>query len=158
MGAAVPAAYFWHAETPRKVSRHSESGVQNWPAPPPKAIAHRFLWPFSAGRTWRPGLRIVIFGRGCARGLFLAHGGTSQRLTPFRARRTKLASPTPKGYSPPDFVAFFRWTNLAPRPSGSYFWARLCPQPMFGTRRPLGKSRGIPNPADEVGQPQPPRV
>ena len=76
-GVALPAAYFWHTEAPRKVSRHSESGGRSWPAPPPKAIAHPFLWPFSAGRTCRPGLRAVIFGCGCARSLFLAHGGTS---------------------------------------------------------------------------------
>ena len=158
MGAAVPAAYFWHTEAARKVSRHSESGGRSWPAPPPKAIAHPFLWPFSAGRTWRPGLRAVIFGRGCARGLFLAHGGRSQSLAPFRVPRTKLASPTSQGYSPPVFVAFFRWTNLAPRPSGGYFWLRLSPRPIFGTRRPLAKSRAIPSPADEVGQPHPPRL
>ena len=126
--------------------------------PTPKTITHPFLWPFSAGRTWRPGLRGVIFGQGCARGLLLAHGGASQSLAPFRDRRTKLASPTPKGYSPPVLVAFFRRTNLAPRPSGGYFWARLFPWPIFGTRRPLAKSRGIPSPADEVGQPHPPRL
>ena len=197
---------------------HSESGGRSRPAPHPKAISHPFLWPFSAARTWRTGLRAVIFGRGCAHGLFLAHRGISQSLAPFRARRTKLAistpqgysppffvaffrwmdlaprpsgcyfwarlcprpifgtrrplaksrpfrvrrsklaSPTPQCYSPPVFVAFFRWTNLAPRPSGGHFWARLCPGPIFGTRRPLAKSRAIPSPADEVGQPHPPML
>ena len=158
MGAALPAAYFWHMEAPRKLSRHSESGGRSGPGPPPKAIAHPFLWPFSAGRTWRPGLRAVIFGCGFVRGLYLAHGGSSQSLAAFRVRRTKSASSTPQGYSPPVFVVFFRWTNLAPRPSGGYFWARLCPRPIFGTRRSLTKSRGIPSPADEVGQPHPPRL
>ena len=152
MGAALPMAYCWHTEAPRKVSRHSESGGRSWPAPPPKAIAHPFWWIFSAGRTWRPGLGVVIFGRGSARGLFLAHGGTLQILAPFRVRRTKLASRTLEGYNPPVCVAFFRWTNLSPRPSGSYFWARLCPWPIFSTRRCLAKSRAIPSPADEVGQ------
>ena len=128
-----PAPYFWHTEAPRKVFRHSESGGRSWPAPPPKAIAHPFLWPFSAGRTWRPGLRAVIFGRGCARGLFLAHRGRSQSLAPFRVRRTKLASPTPQGYSPPVFWAFLRRTNLGTGPSGAYFWARQWPRPIFGT-------------------------
>ena len=158
MGAALPAAYFWHTEAAHKVSRHSESGGRSWSAPPPKAIAHPFLCPFSSGRTCCPGLRAVIFGRRFARGLILAHGGPSQSLTAFRVRRTKLASPTPQGYSPPVFVAFFRWTNLAPRPSGGYFWAQLCPRPMFGIRSPLAKSRGIPSPADKVGQPHPPRL
>ena len=158
MGCLVSISYVWHTEAPRKVSRHSESGGRSWPAPPPKAIAHPFLWPFCAGRTWRPGLRAVIFGRGFSRGLFLAHGGPSQSLAAFRVRRTELARPTPQGYSPPVFMAFFRWTNLAPRPSVGYFWARLCPRPTFCTRRPLAKSRGIPSPADEVGQPHPPRL
>ena len=158
LGAAESFSYFWRTEVPRKVSRHSESGGRSWPATPPEAIAHHFWWPFSAGRTWRAGVRAVIFGRGCTRGLFLAHGGASQSLTPFRVRRTKLASPTPQGYSPPVFVAFFRWTNLAPRPSVGYFWARLCPRPIFGTQRRLTKSRAIPSPADEVGQPHLPRL
>ena len=158
LGAAVPAAYFWHTEAPRKVSRHSESGGRSWQAPPPKAIAHPFLWPFSVGRTWRPGLRAVILGRGFGGSLSLAHGGPSQSPAVFRVWRTKLASPTPQGYSPPVFVAFFRWTNLAPRPSGGYFWTRLWPRPIFGTRRHLSKSRAIPSPADEVDQPHPPRL
>ena len=158
MGPAVPAAYFWYTEAPRKVSRHSESGGRSWPAPPTKAIAHPFLWLFSAGRTWCPGLRAVIFGRGCARGLYFAHGGAAQCLAPIRVRRTKLASPTPQGYSPPVFVAFFRRTNLAHSPSGGYFWAWLWPRSIFGTRRHIRKSRAIPSPADEVGQPHPPRL
>ena len=158
MGAALAAAYVWRTEAPRKVSRLSESGGRSRPAPNPKVIAHPFLWPFSAGRTLRPGLRAVIFGRGYAHGLFLAHGGPLQSLAAFRVRRTKLASPTRQGYSPPVFVAFFRRTSLAPRPSGGYFRALLWPQPIFGARRPLGKSRGIPSPAGEVGQPQTPRL
>ena len=158
MGSALSAAYFWYTEAPRKVSQHSESGGRSWPVPPPKAIPHPFLWPISAGRTWRPVLRAVIFGRGFVRGLFLANGGPSQSLAAFRVRRTMLASPTPQGYSPPVFVAFFRWTNLAPRPSGRYFCTWLCPQPIYGTWRCLAKSRAIPSPADEVGQPHPPRL
>ena len=160
MGAALPAAYFWHTEAPRKVSRHSEYGGRRGPAPRPKAIAHPFLWHFCAGRTWRPSLWAVIFWRGFARGLCLAHGGPSQSLAVFRVWRTKLASPTPQGYLPHVFVAFLRWMNLVNRPSGGYFWARLCPRPIFGTRRRLAKSHGIPSPspADEVGQPHPPRL
>ena len=158
MGTAVPVAYFWHTEAPHKVSRHSESRGRSWPAPPPQAIAHPYLWPFSAGRTWRPGLRAVIFGRGCARGLFLAHGGATESLAPFRVRRKKLASPTPHGCSPPVFVAFFRWMNLAPRPSSCYFWARLSPRPIFGTRTCLANFRAIPSLADEVGHSHPPRL
>ena len=152
MGAAVPAAYFWTTEAPRKVSRHSVSGGRSWPAPPPKAIAHPFLWPFSAGRTWRPGLRVVIFRCGFARGLFFAHGGPSQSLAAFRVRRTKLASPTPQGAHP------FLWPFSAGRTWGPGLWARLCPQPIFGTRRHLTKSCAIPSLADEVGQPHPPRL
>ena len=158
MGVALAAAYIWHAEAHRKVSQHSESGGRSRPASPPKAIAHPFLWPFCAGRTWRPGLRAVIFGSGFTCCLFLVHGGPSQSLAAFQVRRTKLARTTPQGYRPPVFVAFFRWTNLAPRPSGGYLCARLCPWPMFGTQRPLAKSRGIPSTADEVGQPHPPRL
>ena len=158
MGAAVPVAYFWHTEAARQVWGHSESRGRTSLTPPPKAIANPFLWTFSAGRTSRPSLWAVIFGCDCARGLCLAHGGPSQSLAAFRVRRTKLASPTPQGYSPPVVVAFFRWMNLAPRHSGSYFWARLCPRPIFGTRRRLAKSRAIPSPADEVGQPYPPRL
>ena len=158
MGAAVPVAYFWHTRAARKVWGHSESCARTSPTPPTKAIAHSFFGHFSAWGSWHPDLRGLIFGRGCARGLFLAHGGGSQSLVPFRVRRTKLASPTPQGYSAPVFVGFFRWTNLAPRPLGGYFWARLCPRPIFGTRRRLAKSRAIPSPADEVGQPHPPRL
>ena len=156
--AAVPVAYFWHTEAARKIWGHSESGGRTSPTPPTKAIAHPFFGHFSAGGFWHHNLRAIIFGRGFARGQFLAHGGPSQSLVAFRVRRTKLASPTPQGYSPPVFMAFFRWTNLAPRPSGGYFWARLWPRPIFGTRRALTKSRGIPSPADEVGQPHPPRL
>ena len=100
-GRGLPAAYFWHTEAPCKVSRHSESGGRSWPAPPPKAIAHPILWPFSAGRTWHPGLRAFIFGRGCVRGLFLAHAGASHSLAPFRVQRSKLGSPPPKAIAHP---------------------------------------------------------
>ena len=155
MPAALTAAYFWHTEAPRKGSWHSESDRRSWLAPTPKAIAHPFLWTFSAGRTWRPGLRAVIFGRGFVRSLCLSHGSPSQSLVAFRVRRTKEDSPTPQGYSPPVFVAFLHWTNLAPWPSGGYFWTRLCPQPIFGTRRCLAKSRAIPSPADELASPTP---
>ena len=107
MGDTLTAAYFWHTEAPCKVSRHSEYGGRSWPTPPPKAIAHPFLWPLSAGRTWRPGLRAGIFGRGCARGLFLVHGGPSQSLAPFRVRQTNIASqPPPKAIAHPFFGHF----------------------------------------------------
>ena len=36
LGAALSAAYFWHTEAARKVSRHSESGGRSWPAHPPR--------------------------------------------------------------------------------------------------------------------------
>ena len=127
LGAAVPVAYFWHTKVARKVWRHSESGGRTWPARPPNAIAHPFLSPFSAGRTWRPGLRAVSFGRGCTRGLFLAHGGRPPRLVPFRVPRANFAHAPHQGYSPPGFWPFFRWGVLGPRPSGADFWARLCP-------------------------------
>ena len=35
--------------------------------------------------------------------------------------------------------------------SGARFWARPCPRPIFGTRRPDTKSPPIPSPADEFG-------
>ena len=98
------------------------------------------------------------FGRGSTHGLFLAHGVPSQSLAPFRFRRTIMASPSPQGYCPPVFWAFLRRTNLGKGPSGAYFWARQCPQPIFGTRRPLAKSDPIPSPADEFGQRFPPRL
>ena len=158
MGAAVPVAYFWHTEAPRNLSPHSESGGRTWPAPPPKATADPFFCHFSGGRTWGPDLRAVIFGRGCARGLFLAHGRPSQCLAPFRFRRKNMASPTPQGYSPPLFLAIFWRTNLGTRPSGGHFWVRLRPWPIFGSRMPLAKSRPIPSPAGDLGQPHTPRL
>ena len=57
-------------------------------------------------------------------------------------------------YSPHVFWPFFRWGVLAPRPSGAYFLARL----IFGTPRPLAKSRPIPSPADELRPRPPPRL
>ena len=158
LDAAVTAAYFWYREARRKVWPHSESGGRIWPAPPPKAIAQPFFGHLCGGRTWGRDLRALIFGRGSARGLFLAHGGPSQSLGPFRVRRTNLASPSPQGYSPPVCWAFLRRTNLGTGPSGAYFWARQCPCSIFGTRRPLVKSGPIPSPADELGQPLPPRL
>ena len=77
LDANVPAAYFLGPEAARKVSPHSESGGRTWPAPPTKAIAHPFFGHFSAGGFWHHNLRALIFGRGFARGLFLAHGGPS---------------------------------------------------------------------------------
>ena len=153
LGAAVPAAYFWHTEAPPKVWPHSESGGRTWPAPPSKAIAHPFFEHFCGGRIWGRDLRVLIFGRGSARGLFLIHGGPSQSLAPFRDQRMNLASPSPQGYSPPVFWAFLRRTNLGTGPSGPYFWARQCPRPIFGTRMPLAKSGPILSPADELGHP-----
>ena len=158
LGADTSAAYFWYAEATRKVSPHSESGGRSWPAPPHKAIAHPFFGHFSVGGFGRADLRVVIFGRSCARGLFLARRGRSQSLTPFRVRRTKLASPSPQAYRPPVFWPFFRWAVCARRPSGGYFLVRLYPRSIFSTRRTLAKSRPIPSPADEVGQPLPPRL
>ena len=133
-------------------------GPSQSPAPPPKAIAHTFFGHFCGGRTWGRGLRALIFGRGSARGLVLAHGVPLESLAPFRVRRTNLASPSPQGYHPPVFWAFLRRTNLGMGPSGSYFWVRQCPRHIFGTRRPLVKSGPIPSPADELGQPLPPRL
>ena len=150
LGAALPAAYFWHPEAPRKVSPHSESGGRTSPTPSSKAIAHPIFGHFSAGGCWRPDLRALIFGRGCARGLFLAHGGRPQSLGPFRVRRTNFAHAPRQGYSTPVFWPFFRWGVLAARPSGAHFWARLCPWPLFGTRRPPAKYGAIPSPADEL--------
>ena len=158
MGAAVPVAYFWHTEAARQVWCHSESRGRTSPTPPTKAIAHPFFGHFSAGGFWHHDLRALIFGRGFARGLFLAPRGPSQSLAPFRVRRTNLASPSPQGYSPPVFWAFLRRTNLGTGPSGAYFWMRQYPRPIFGTRRPLVKSGPIPSPADELGQPLPPRL
>ena len=158
MGAAVPVAYFWHTEAARKVWDHSESGGRTSPTPPTKAIAHPFFGHFSAGGFWHHDLRALIFGRGFARGLFLAPRGPSQSLAPFRVRRTNFTSPNPQGYGPPVFWPFFRRRALAPRPSRTYFWARLCPRPIFGTRRPAAKSHPIPSPADELRQTQPPRL
>ena len=175
LGAAVPAAYVSHTEAPRKVWPHSESGGRTWPAPPPKAIAHPFFGHFYGGRTRGQDLWALILGYGSTRVLFLAHGGPSQSLAPFRVRRTNLASPSPKAIAHPFFGHFcggrtwgrelralifgrgsarglflahggpsqilapfrVRRTNLWTEPSGAYFWARQCPQPIFGTRRPL---------------------
>ena len=158
LGVAVSAAYIWHTEAPRKVWPHSEPGGRTWPAPPPKAIAHPFFGHFCGGRTWGRDLRVLIFGRGGARGLFLADGVPSQSLAPFQDWRTNLTSPSPQGYSLPVFWDLLRRTNLGTGPSGAYVWARQSPLPIFGTRRPLAKSGPIPSPADELGQPLPPRL
>ena len=158
MGAAVPVAYFWHTEAARQVWCHSESRGRTSPTPPTKAIAHPFFGHFSAGGFWHHDLRALIFGRGFARGLFLAPRGPSQSLAPFRVRRTNFARAPHQGYSPPVFWPFFRWGVLGPRPSGADFWARLCPWPIFGTRRPPAKSGAIPSPADELRPRPPPRL
>ena len=113
---------------------------------------------FSAGGSWHPDLRGLIFGRGCARGLFLAHGGRPPSLGPFRVPRTNFAHAPHQGYSPPVFWPFFRWGVLGPRPSGADFWARLCPWPIFGTQRPPAKYGAIPSPADELRPRPPPRL
>ena len=155
---AVSAAYFWHTEAARKVSAHSESGGRCWPQSPTKAIAHPSFWAFSAAGLCHGGLRVLVFGRGCAWDIPRAHEGRSQSLGPFRVRRMKLA-PTPhQGYSPTLVLGFFRWGVVGRGPSGARFWARPCPRPIFGTRRPLEKSRRIPSPADEVGPNPPPRL
>ena len=98
----MPAAYFLHTEAAPKVSPHSESGGRSWPQPPTKAIAPPSFWAFSTGglRDW--GLPVLVFGRERAHGLFLAHGGRSQSLTPFGARRTKFA-PSPHQGLPQNF-------------------------------------------------------
>ena len=158
MGAAVPVAYFWHTEAARQVWCHSESRGRTSPTPPTKAIAHPFFGHFSAGGSWDPDLRGLIFGRGCARGLFLAHRGRPPSMVPFRVPRTNFAHAPHQGYSPPVLWPFFRWGVLAPRPSGAYIWARLCPRLIFGTPRPLAKSRPIPSPADELRPRPPPRL
>ena len=158
MGVAVRTAYFWHTEAARKVSSHSEYGGRSGPQPATKAITHPSFWAFSAGGFCDGGLRGLVFGRGRTRGLFLAHGGRSQSLAPFRVRRTKLA-PTPhQGYSPPLVLGIFRWWVVGRGPSGARFWMRSCPRPIFFTRRPLVKSRPIPSPADEVGPNPPPTL
>ena len=158
MGAAVPVAYFWHTDAPRQVWCNSESRGRTSPTPPTKAIAHPFFGYFSPGGSWDPDLRGLIFGRGCARGLFLAHGGRPPSMVPFRVTRTNFAHAPHQGYSPPFFWPFFRWGVLGPRHSGADFWARLCPWPIFGTQRPPAKYGAIPSPADELRPRPPPRL
>ena len=158
MGEAVPVAYFRHMEAARKVWGHSECGGRTSPTPPTKAIAHPFFGHFSAGGSWHPDLRGLIFGRGCVRGQFLAHEGRLQSLGAFLVLRTNFAHAPHQGYKPPVFWPFFRWGVLAPRPSGADIWLRLCPWPIFGTRRPLAKSGAIPSPADELRPRPPPRL
>ena len=114
-------------EAARKVWPHSESGGPTSRHLPTKAIAHPPFWPFSAGRFWDGGLRALVFGRGCSRGIPRAHGGRSQSLGPFRVRRTNFAPPPHQGYSPSPVLALFRWAVLGQGPSGARFWVRLCP-------------------------------
>ena len=84
--------------------------------------------------------------------------GRSQSLAPFGARRRKFTPSPHQDYIPPVFWPFFRWGVLGPRTSGAVFWARLCPWPIFGTRRPPAKSGAIPSPADELRPRPPPRL
>ena len=79
-----------------------------------------------------------------------AHGGQSRSLASFRVWRTNFASAPHQDYSPPIFLAIFRWRLLVPQPSVAYFWERLCPRLPAGTRRPLAKSHAIPSPADKL--------
>ena len=107
--AVVPVAHFWHTEAASKVSAHSDSGGRSWPQPATKAIAHPSFWAFSAGGLWDNGLRVLVFGLGCAWDIPWAHGGRSQSLGPHRVRRTKLAPSPLQGYSPPLVLGIFRW-------------------------------------------------
>ena len=157
-GAAVPVGYFLYTEAARKFLPHTESGGRSWPQPPTKAIAHPSFWAFSAGGLWDGGLRALVFGRSYGWDIPRANGGRSQCLGPFRVPRTMLAPAPHQGYSPPLVLGIFRWGVVGRGPSGARFWARPCPQPIFGTRRPLAKSRPIPSPADEVGPSPPPRL
>ena len=149
---------FWAHGGPIKVSPDSESGGRSWPQPPTKAIAHPSFWAFSAGGLSDGGLPAVVFGRGHARSLLLAHGGRSQTLPPFRVQRTKFAPAPHLGYSPPLVLGIFGWGVVGRGPSGTRFWERLCPGHPAGTRRPLAKSRPVPSPADEVCPSSPPRL
>ena len=107
---------------------------------------------------WDGGLRGLVFGRGHARSLFLAHGGRTQSLTPFRVRWTKLAPAPHQGYRPPLVLGIFCWGIVGRCTSGARFWLRLYLGHPAGTRRPLAKSRPIPSVADEVGPNPPPRL
>ena len=100
----------------------------------------------------------ALFGSGFAQDIPRAHGGHSQSLAPLRVWRTKLAPAPHQGYSPPLVLGIFRWGVVGRGPSGARFWTPPCPQPIFGTRRPLAKSHPIPSPADEVGPSPPPRL
>ena len=79
------------------------------------------FWAFSAGGLWDGGLPALVFGRGRARSVFLAHGGRSQSLAPFRVRRTKLAPAPHQGYSPPLVLGIFSWGVVGRGPSGGTF-------------------------------------
>ena len=161
-------SYFWAQLCPRPIFGTRRHLAKSRPIPSPadevgqphlpRLYPTGFCGLFPLDELGAPAFGRLFFGRGCARRLFLANGGASQSLVPFRFRRTKSAGPTPQGCRPPVFVAFFRWMNLAPGPSGGYFGARLFPRPIFGSWRRLAKSRAIPSPADEVGQPHPPRL
>ena len=156
LGAAVPGASRGHTEAADKVWPLSEYGGPTSPHPSRKAIAHRPFWPFSARRFWDGGLRALVFGCRCARGIPRAHGGRSQSLAPFPVRRTNCAPHPHQGYSPPPVLALFRWAVLGRGPSGGRLWARLCPGHPAGTRRPLAKFGPIPSPADQL-RPTPPQ-
>ena len=85
------------------------------------------VWAIFRRRFWDGGLRALVFGRGCARGIPRANRGRSQSLAPFRVRRTNFAPPPHQGYSPPPVLALFRWAVLGRGPSVTRFWPRLCP-------------------------------
>ena len=155
---AVPGASRGQTEATRNVWPHSESGGPTSPCPPTKAIAHPPFWPFSAGRFCDRGLRAVVFGRGCARGIPRAHGGRSQSLAPFRVRRTNFAPPPHQGYSTPPVLALFRWAVLGRGSWGAHFWARLCSGHPAGKRRPVAKVGPFPSPADQLRPTPPPRL
>ena len=137
-------AYFWHTEAARKVWVHSESGGRTSPTPPTKAIAHPFFGHFSAGECRRPDLRALIFGRGCARGLFLAHGVRPQSMGQFRVRRTNFAHAPHQGYSPHVFWPFFRWGVVGAPTFGCSFLSAAVPVAYFwkteAARKVLGHS------------------
>ena len=101
------------------------------PIPPPRLYPTRFLAIFPQGGFGNHDLRALVFGRERARGLFLAHGGRSQSLAPFGARRTKFAPPPHQGYIPPVFWPFFRWGVLGTTTFGRLFLGANVPAAFF---------------------------
>ena len=157
LGVAVPGASHGHTEAAHKISPHSVTGGPTSPHPPTKAIAHPSFGPFSAGRFWDRGLRALVFGRGCARGIPRAHGGCLQSLAPFRVRQTNFAPPH-QGYSPPPVLALSRWAVWGWGPSGARFWLRPCAGYPAGKRRPLARFGPLQSPADQLRPTPPPRL